>query len=94
MWLWKDKGGVSPLPIPLEYDKARAAGTLIAGSPETVRRELAAQIDRCGHNYQVVQIAFGSLTHAQEMGSLELFAEKVMPALRSPVARPKAASVA
>jgi alkanesulfonate monooxygenase SsuD/methylene tetrahydromethanopterin reductase-like flavin-dependent oxidoreductase (luciferase family) len=82
MWLWKDKGGVSPLPIPLEYDAARASGTLVAGSPDTVRRELAGQIERCGHNYQVVQIAFGALTHAQEMRSLALFAQNVMPHLR------------
>ena len=63
MWLWKDKGGVSPLPIPLEYDKAIAARTLVVGSPETVRRELVRQAECCGHNYVVLQLAFGGLTH-------------------------------
>jgi alkanesulfonate monooxygenase SsuD/methylene tetrahydromethanopterin reductase-like flavin-dependent oxidoreductase (luciferase family) len=86
MWLWRDKGGVSPLPIPLEYDKAIAARTLVVGSPDTVRRELQRQCQGCAHNYLVLQLAFGSLTHAQEMRSLELFRREVMPALaeRSP----------
>jgi alkanesulfonate monooxygenase SsuD/methylene tetrahydromethanopterin reductase-like flavin-dependent oxidoreductase (luciferase family) len=82
MWLWRDKGGVSPLPIPLDYDKAREAGTLVVGSPGAVRAELLAQAHACAHNYLVLQIAFGSLTHAQEMRSLKLFETEVMPALR------------
>lgn len=81
MWLWRDKGGVSPLPIPLEYDKAVAARTLIVGSPDTVRRELTRQAVSCGHNYLVLQLAFGNLTHAEEMYSLALFKQKIMPAL-------------
>ena len=81
MWLWRDKGGVSPLPIPLEYDKAIAARTLVVGSPDTVRDELVRQAESCGHNYLVLQLAFGSLTHAEEMRSLALFQREVMPAL-------------
>jgi alkanesulfonate monooxygenase SsuD/methylene tetrahydromethanopterin reductase-like flavin-dependent oxidoreductase (luciferase family) len=87
MWLWRDKGGVSPLPIPLDYDKAREAGTLVVGSPATVKRELTAQAEDCQHNYLVLQLAFGSLTHAQEMRSLRLFQAEVMPALQ-PIAAP------
>jgi alkanesulfonate monooxygenase SsuD/methylene tetrahydromethanopterin reductase-like flavin-dependent oxidoreductase (luciferase family) len=81
MWLWRDKGGVSPLPIPLEYDTAIAARTLIVGSPDTVRRELMRQAESCGQNYLVLQLAFGSLSHVEEMRSLELFRREVMPAL-------------
>ena len=36
-------------------------------------------------NYLVLQLAFGTLTHEQEMRSLELFSSEVMPALE-PVA--------
>jgi alkanesulfonate monooxygenase SsuD/methylene tetrahydromethanopterin reductase-like flavin-dependent oxidoreductase (luciferase family) len=82
-WLWRDKGGVSPLPIPLDYDQAIAARTLVVGSPATVAHELLRQAERSHHNYLVLQLAFGGLTHAQEMLSLELFRAEVMPALRT-----------
>jgi hypothetical protein len=32
-------------------------------------------------NYLVLMLAFGSLTHAQEMRSLELFTSEIMPKL-------------
>ncbi len=81
-WLWREKGGVSPLPIPLDYDEARKVGTLIVGGPERVRNELAVQARLIGHDYQVLQLAFGSLTHAEEMKSLALFRAGVMGALK------------
>lgn len=40
-----------------------------------------AQAQRCGHNYLVLLLAFGSLTHAQQMRSLDLFRTEVMPEL-------------
>ncbi len=81
MWLWRDKGGVSPLPIPLEYDKALAARTLVVGSPDTVRRELLRQTEIGKHNYLVLQLAFGTLTHREQLHSLELFRREIMPSL-------------
>jgi hypothetical protein len=54
---------------------------LVVGSPDTVRRILSAQAERIGQNYLVLLLAFGSLTHAQEMHSLNLFAREVMPTL-------------
>jgi alkanesulfonate monooxygenase SsuD/methylene tetrahydromethanopterin reductase-like flavin-dependent oxidoreductase (luciferase family) len=80
-WLWVRSGTFPPISIPADMDAARRDGALVAGSPDTVRRELAAQAGRCGFNYLVMQLAFGSLTHAQEMRSLDLFADEVMPAL-------------
>jgi alkanesulfonate monooxygenase SsuD/methylene tetrahydromethanopterin reductase-like flavin-dependent oxidoreductase (luciferase family) len=80
-WLWVRNGTFPPIAIPADIDAARREGALIAGSPETVRRELVAQAKICGFNYLVLQLAFGSLTHAQEMHSLDLFAGEVMPAL-------------
>ncbi len=41
-----------------------------------------AQAERCGHNYLVLLLAFGSLTHEQQMRSLELFRTEIMPGLR------------
>jgi hypothetical protein len=47
-----------------------------------VRRELIAQAKFCGHNYLALKLAFGSLTHEQEIRTLNLFCKEVMPALR------------
>ncbi len=81
-WLWRMKGGKSPLPIPLDYDEARKVGSLVVGGPDRVRRELTEQSTIIGQNYLVLQLAFGSLTHAQEMNSLRLFRSEVMDALK------------
>jgi alkanesulfonate monooxygenase SsuD/methylene tetrahydromethanopterin reductase-like flavin-dependent oxidoreductase (luciferase family) len=80
-WLWKERGTFPPIAISADYDQSKAAGTLVVGSPETVGRILAAQAARCGYNYLVLLLAFGSLTHAQEMHSLKLFQAEVMPKL-------------
>jgi len=80
-WLWVERGSFPPISISGDYDQSRAAGTLVVGAPETVARILIAQAGRIRHNYLVLLLAFGSLTHAQEMHSLALFASEVMPKL-------------
>ena len=42
---------------------------------------LAAQVKEAGNNYLVCRLAFGDLTLAESMRSLDLFARAVMPAL-------------
>jgi alkanesulfonate monooxygenase SsuD/methylene tetrahydromethanopterin reductase-like flavin-dependent oxidoreductase (luciferase family) len=81
-WLWKLRGTFPPIAIAADFEQARASGALVVGSPDTVRRVLAAQAARCGHNYLVLLLAFGSLTHDQQMRSLQLFRAEVMPHLR------------
>ncbi len=80
-WLWVERGTFPPISISADYDQSKAAGTLVVGSPDTVGRILTAQAERIGQNYLVLMLAFGSLTHAQEMRSLRLFETEVMPAL-------------
>jgi alkanesulfonate monooxygenase SsuD/methylene tetrahydromethanopterin reductase-like flavin-dependent oxidoreductase (luciferase family) len=80
-WLWREHSTMPPIAISQDYDQARSVGTLVVGSPETVRRELVAQAKACGYDYLVLMLAFGSLTHAQETRSLALFRSEVMPAL-------------
>jgi hypothetical protein len=46
-----------------------------------VARVFGGQAERIRHNYLVLMLAFGSLTHAQEMRSLQLFEREVMPQL-------------
>lgn len=83
VWLWKENGDYPPIALSPDFETARASGGLVVGNPETVRRKLAAQAQRCGFNYLVLQLAFGSLGHARELRSLTLFRDEVMPALRA-----------
>lgn len=80
-WLWRVRGVTLPISIPEDFAEAKAAGTLIVGGPDTVARICEAQARSIGHNYLVMMLAYGSLTHAQEMRSLTLFRDEVMPRL-------------
>lgn len=80
-WLWRERGLQIPIVLSPNYDDARASGALVVGDPDSVRRELVAQAGIAGFNYLVLHLAFGSLTHGQEMRSATLFREHVMPAL-------------
>lgn len=57
-------------------------GLGVAGSPETVRRFLSAQVADCQANYVVGQFAFGDLTLDEMTHSIALFGDHVIPALR------------
>jgi alkanesulfonate monooxygenase SsuD/methylene tetrahydromethanopterin reductase-like flavin-dependent oxidoreductase (luciferase family) len=81
MWLWRENNSFPGIPLSQDYDESIRDGSLVVGGPDTVRRTLLAQQQRCGHNYLVLKLAFGSLTHRQEMRSLDLFRREVMPAL-------------
>ncbi|HLH76045.1 MAG TPA: LLM class flavin-dependent oxidoreductase [Candidatus Binataceae bacterium] len=65
-----------------DYPTARQAGTIIAGSPTQVASELGSQLEQCRANYLMCNMKFGSLDASQSLASLELFATRVMPALR------------
>jgi alkanesulfonate monooxygenase SsuD/methylene tetrahydromethanopterin reductase-like flavin-dependent oxidoreductase (luciferase family) len=97
-WLWKERGTFPPIAIAADYDQSKAAGTMVVGGPQTVLRTLQSQAERCGFNYLVLLLAFGSLTHAEQMRSLALFRSEIMPKLKGlntepmPVARPGAAA--
>jgi len=83
VWLWKENGAYPPIALSPDFAAASASGALVVGSPRTVRDRLAAQARSCGFNYLVLQLAFGSLGHAQEMRSLSLLRDEVLPALRA-----------
>jgi alkanesulfonate monooxygenase SsuD/methylene tetrahydromethanopterin reductase-like flavin-dependent oxidoreductase (luciferase family) len=72
----------SPLRVE-SFDELISQGQAIAGSSETVRRFLAAQIEDSGANYVVGQFCFGDLKLDEMLCSVELFAAEVMPKLRS-----------
>ena len=70
-------------PRPADYDTLMARGQGVAGSPATVAAFLNAQLAEAGCNYVVGQFAFGDLTLAETLRSVELFARDVMPAVRA-----------
>ena len=80
-WLWKKRGIKLPISIPEDFELAKQTGALVVGGPETVARIFESQAQRIGQNYLVLMLAFGTLTHAQEMHSLDLFRREVMPRL-------------
>jgi alkanesulfonate monooxygenase SsuD/methylene tetrahydromethanopterin reductase-like flavin-dependent oxidoreductase (luciferase family) len=54
----------------------------VCGSPAKVTHELRAQAEIAGVNYLVGQFAFGDLSEDEVARSIDLFAAKVMPALK------------
>ena len=79
--LWRKHNATTPILSIENFDKASDIGMMIAGSPEQVADELAAQAEHCGFNYSVLQFSFGDLPQREQMRSLELFAGQVMPRL-------------
>ena len=74
-------GRINAHPRPPTFDELAAVGQGVAGAPATVAVALRAQIAMTGSNYLVGQFAFGDLSLAEALQSIELFAKHVMPAL-------------
>ena len=81
MHLWLRHGTKPTRSYGTTFDELEQEGNGIAGTPEKVRAMLAAQVKEAGNNYLVCRLAFGDLTLAESMRSLDLFARAVMPAL-------------
>ncbi|MBL0422358.1 LLM class flavin-dependent oxidoreductase [Ramlibacter sp. AW1] len=83
--VWYEKFGYlwsrfDPRPqAPFDPEQQMASGTLIFGSPATVRERIEQSVTATGANYFVTRFAYGNLTHAQSAASLQAFTEEVMP---------------
>jgi alkanesulfonate monooxygenase SsuD/methylene tetrahydromethanopterin reductase-like flavin-dependent oxidoreductase (luciferase family) len=84
-YLYSIRGGKPTHPRPDTYEKMMAIGHAIAGDPAEVLKFLQVQIDESAANYLVGQFAFGDLTLAESLCSVELFHGQVMPQLKEPV---------
>jgi alkanesulfonate monooxygenase SsuD/methylene tetrahydromethanopterin reductase-like flavin-dependent oxidoreductase (luciferase family) len=83
VYLSEMNGSKPDSPLNVEsFDVVVDQGQAIAGSPETVRAFLAAQIENSGANYVVGQFCFGDLQLDEILRSVELFAAQVMPSLQ------------
>jgi alkanesulfonate monooxygenase SsuD/methylene tetrahydromethanopterin reductase-like flavin-dependent oxidoreductase (luciferase family) len=81
-FLFRRHGREQQHPRPADFDTLQRVGQGVAGSPATVRDFLARQMRGTGANYCVGQFAFGDLTLAETLRSVELFRREVMPPLK------------
>jgi alkanesulfonate monooxygenase SsuD/methylene tetrahydromethanopterin reductase-like flavin-dependent oxidoreductase (luciferase family) len=58
------------------------SGTVLVGTPRTVREQLARQRETTGANNLVVMLQFGVLSDELTRRNMEMFASEVMPHLR------------
>jgi len=82
IFLWRMRGTKPPFTTYTEdFDAVLKNGQAIVGSPATVRETIASQAKDAGLNYFLLRFAFGDLTLAESMRSVDLFASLVKPAL-------------
>jgi alkanesulfonate monooxygenase SsuD/methylene tetrahydromethanopterin reductase-like flavin-dependent oxidoreductase (luciferase family) len=83
-WLFQRHGSAPRVGdlYPESFDQLAALRTAVAGSPQTVRDFIAAEIETTGANYFVPWLAFGDMTVEEALHSVDLFAREVMPAFR------------
>jgi alkanesulfonate monooxygenase SsuD/methylene tetrahydromethanopterin reductase-like flavin-dependent oxidoreductase (luciferase family) len=76
-------GLVSRLNVPrgATYEDGLADGSVIAGSPQTVRAEIERQVRELGINYFLTYMFLGTMSLADALRSLQLFRSEVMPHL-------------
>lgn len=81
--LWR-KHGTEPVnaKLPPSFDELVGSGHAVAGSADTVRAQLARQLEEGGLNYLIGSFMFGNMPHEDAVASIQRFAADVMPALR------------
>ena len=78
-YLYSIRGGKPTHPRPETFEKMMTIGHATAGDPDQVLKFLQDQIDESAANYLVGQFAFGDLSLAESLRSVELFRKYVMP---------------
>jgi alkanesulfonate monooxygenase SsuD/methylene tetrahydromethanopterin reductase-like flavin-dependent oxidoreductase (luciferase family) len=84
-WLFERHGAEPRIAglYPPTFDELMAIDNGIAGSPRTVHDFMVAEAEATGCNYLLSWFAFGDMTLAESLRSLELFSREVMPAVAS-----------
>lgn len=67
------------VPTAATFEDAEREGTIIAGTPATVRERIEQQAAELGINYLLSYLLFGTMTLADALRSLQLFSSEVMP---------------
>jgi len=85
-WL-RSKHGVTGLTTRLNvvrgatFEECIEEGSVIAGSPATVRAEIERQVEALGINYLLTYMFLGTMSLPEALRSLQLFSSEVMPHL-------------
>src|SRR5712691_2654174 len=87
-FLHRKHGRLNAHPRPATFEGLAEVGQGVAGAPATVAAFLRRELGATGSNYCVGQFAFGDLTLAETLHSIERFASDVMPELAPLVASP------
>jgi alkanesulfonate monooxygenase SsuD/methylene tetrahydromethanopterin reductase-like flavin-dependent oxidoreductase (luciferase family) len=66
---------------PARWDEMQAQGRAVAGTPKTVAAVLRDRIAVSGADYVIGQFAFGDLSLAEVLKTVDLFSREVVPAL-------------
>jgi len=85
-WLRVNQGDTnltSRLKIPHgeSFEDCLANGSVIAGSPQTVRARIERLVEELGVNYLLTYLFMGTMSQSDALRSLELFSTEVMPHL-------------
>jgi alkanesulfonate monooxygenase SsuD/methylene tetrahydromethanopterin reductase-like flavin-dependent oxidoreductase (luciferase family) len=80
-WLFERHGSAprTHAHYPNSFDELAALGTAVAGAPATVHDFIVDDIKATGANYWTPWLAFGDMTTAEALHSIDLFAREVMP---------------
>jgi len=84
LW-WKHNQKPPNVNYPPEVDGQIADNRAIVGTPAKAIELLRREIVESGSNYLVCRFAYGDMTLAESLRSLDLFQRHVMPALRESV---------
>ncbi len=79
LWIAHDMMPSAHAIFPERYEDAEAQGRAIAGTPDKVRDFLQQTVDDAGLNYLLCRFAFGDITGAEALNSIDLFTRHVMP---------------
>ena len=85
--LWRDNVATTQVAraAVADVNQAIREGSVIAGSPETVRAAIQRQVDELGINYMTCGMFFGNLSYEHAMRSQDLLAKEVIPKIRDAV---------
>ncbi|MFI4975732.1 MAG: LLM class flavin-dependent oxidoreductase [Caulobacterales bacterium] len=86
MSLWRARGVATPGMSPSlngDFDRALAVNIVVAGTPDDALAHVSALRDEARLDYFVGSFAWGDLTHAETMSSMQLFADAVLRPLAS-----------
>lgn len=80
---WLERGGVSAFPIPRDYEELAAMNLIVVDTPENVLRNIQEAYERIPFSRYVFGPIIAGMPVEMANESMALFADKVLPSLRT-----------